>query len=278
MDIQIVAVLLGLIVGTIMSLTGAGGAILSVPLLMFFLNLEMQAAAPIALLAVFFGALIASVLGFLHGIVRYKAALLLALMGILLAPLGVLLAHQLSPLLLKMTFVIVLFYVAWSALKKQSQTEKCEISMHVYSPTPCEINPATSKLFWTAGCTRRLIFTGALAGFLSGMLGVGGGFIVVPSLRKISNIQHQSIVATSLTMIALVSLASIFSYAGYNGISYQIALPFVIAVLVASLVGRYFSKYLTLEKSKIIFGVLSLIMALSMLFNILLIVYGLVQK
>ena len=67
---------------------------LAVPLLMFFLDLEMHAAAPVALLAIFFGALVASVLGFMQGIVRYKAALLLALMGMLLAPVGVMLAHQ----------------------------------------------------------------------------------------------------------------------------------------------------------------------------------------
>jgi uncharacterized membrane protein YfcA len=273
LEIQVISVLLGLFVGIIMSLTGAGGAILAVPLLMFFLDLEMHAAAPIALLAVFFGALISSAIGLVQGVVRYKAALLLAMMGMLLAPLGVVLAHHIPPLLLKVFFVAVLFYVAWNALKKQTQAQGCEISMHAYSPTPCEINPATSKLFWTAACTRRLIFTGSLAGLLSGMLGVGGGFVVVPSLRKISNIEHKSIVATSLTMIALVSLVGIFSYAGYRKITYQIAVPFVVATLAASVLGRYYANYFTVEKSKFIFGLLSLLLAFSMLFNILKLLY-----
>jgi uncharacterized protein len=269
----IIAVLLGLFVGTVMSITGAGGAILAVPLLMFFLDLEMHAAAPVALLAVFFGALVASVLGLMQGVVRYKAALLLALMGMSLAPVGVMLAHHIPSLVLNIFFVFALFYVAWQALKKQSKGDGCEIASHGDLPTTCEINPATSKLFWTAACTKRLILTGAWAGLLSGMLGVGGGFVVVPSLRKISNIEHKSIVATSLTMIALVSLVGIFSYAGYRKVPYQIAIPFVLATLIASVLGRHYAKYLTAQKSRLIFGVLSLIMAFSMCLQILIRIY-----
>lgn len=220
-----------------MALTGAGGAILSVPLLMFFLNLSMQQAAPIGLLAVFLAATFASILGLKQGIVRYKAAGLMAVMGVIAAPIGVSLAYKTSPLILQSLFIMVLLYVAWHVLSAKLLKE--EVFNQLVAP--CEINPATSKLFWTASCTKRLILTGSLAGFLSGLLGVGGGFIVVPSMQKISNLEHQMIVATALAMIALVSLVSVIAYTGHTQINWSIAIPFMAATFVGSLAGRSIS-------------------------------------
>jgi uncharacterized membrane protein YfcA len=93
------------------------------------------------------------------------------------------------------------------------------------------INPATSTLFWTALCTRRLIFTGGVAGILSGLLGVGGGFVIVPSLRKVSNFNMQTIIATSLTVVALVSISTVLTHSFHDAIAWKIALPFMIGTI-----------------------------------------------
>ena len=69
---------LGAGVGLVLGLTGAGGAILSVPLLSFFLDLTVAQAAPIGLLAVFLSAGVGAILGLRAQILRYKAALLIA--------------------------------------------------------------------------------------------------------------------------------------------------------------------------------------------------------
>ena len=75
---------LGSVVGLILALTGAGGAIVAVPLLIFGLHLSVQQAAPIALLAVGLSAGLGAVLGLREGKVRYKAAALMAACGICL--------------------------------------------------------------------------------------------------------------------------------------------------------------------------------------------------
>lgn len=265
LDANLIAILLGLFIGFLMSVTGAGGAILSLPLLMFFLHLEIRDAAPIALLAVSVAAGIASIIGLKQGIVRYKAAALLATMGILMAPIGVFIAHQVSPVLLQTLFILVLLYVAWNALSTLRQQHSLQENLFAYQATPCEINPATSKLFWTASCTKRFLFTGSIAGFLSGLLGVGGGFVVVPSMQKISNLEHRMIVATSLTMTTLVSLVGAISYAGYTAINWTVAIPFVAAAFIGSLIGRVFAKGITMSKSKLIFGLTSVMVATMML-------------
>ncbi len=268
------SILLGLFVGFVLAITGAGGAILSLPLLVFFLHLKMIEAAPISLMAIMLSAGLAAGLGLRSGLVRYKAATLLAVFGILCAPLGVFLAHQLPEKVLVALFSIVLLVVSWRSFQK-FQTPTLLIGDDCDDPNGCDdaekaepacaVNPATSKLFWTASCTKRLILTGGFSGFLSGLLGVGGGFIIVPTLHSISNLETKMIVATSLAVIALVSMASAFSYAGNGVILWAIALPFVIATVAGMLLGRMVHHKISSHVSVLIFGIFSLIVAISML-------------
>ena len=260
----LIASTLGLCIGFFMAITGAGGAILALPLLTLLLNLSMQQAAPIALMAVFAVSSIAAVISLKQGMVRYKAAALLAITGVLTAPLGVNLAIKTPAPVLHALFILVLIYVAWRVLRKNLLNEE----MCTINSTPCEINPATSRLFWTAGCTRRMLITGGKAGFLSGLLGVGCVFIVVPSLQKISNLEHRMIVATTLAMIALVSLMSVVAYASHAEIIWHIALPFMLASVVGSLAGRNLSNKIPQHTKHMIFGGMALAIALMMLIRL----------
>jgi uncharacterized membrane protein YfcA len=264
---------LGLFVGAMLAITGAGGAILSLPLLVFFLHMKMVDAAPVSLMAITFSAGLAAAIGLKHGIVRYKAATLLAVFGMLLAPLGVLAAHQLPEKVLGVLFSMVLFTVAWRSFQK-IQTPSLLIGDDCEDPNGCDeekpepacsVNPATSKLFWTAPCTKRLILTGGFSGFLSGLLGVGGGFIIVPTLHSISNLETKSIVATSLAVIALVSTASVLSYAGESAINWAVAIPFVFGSMLGMLSCRLIHHKISSKLSLIIFSTLAMVIAIAML-------------
>jgi uncharacterized membrane protein YfcA len=272
------SIALGLLVGLVLANTGAGGAILSLPLLVFFLGIKMIDAAPISLMAITLSAGVAAGLGLRSGIVRYKAATLLATFGVLCAPFGVYVAHQLPEKVLAVLFTIVLLIVSWRSLQKfQTPTLLIEDDYddsngcddEKKAEQACAVNPATSKLFWTAPCTQRLILTGSFSGFLSGLLGVGGGFIIVPTLHSISNLETKMIVATSLAVIALVSMASAFSYAGHAIILWNIAVPFVTATVVGMILGRLIHNKIPSHISVLIFGILSLTIASLMLVKIL---------
>jgi uncharacterized membrane protein YfcA len=270
------SILLGLFVGFVLAITGAGGAILSLPLLVFFLDLKMIDAAPISLMAIMLSAGFAAGLGLKSGIVRYKAATLLATFGMLCAPLGVYVAHQLPEKVLAILFSFVLLIVSIRSFQK-FQTPTLLIGDDCDDPNGCDendkeepacaVNPATSRLFWTAPCTKRLILTGGFSGFLSGLLGVGGGFIIVPTLHSISNLETKMIVATSLAVIALVSMASAFSYAGNGAILWNIAIPFVSATVGGMLLGRLLHTKIPSHISVLIFSILSLIIAVLMFLN-----------
>ena len=274
LDPMYITIALGLFVGLVMAITGAGGAILSLPLLVFFLHLKIIDAAPISLMAVMLSASLAALLGLRSGVVRYKAATLLAIFGVLCAPLGVYVAHQLSEKTLAILFSLVLLTVSVRSFQK-FKTPTLLIGDDCDDPNgcddeakeapPCAVNPATSKLFWTAPCTQRLILTGGFSGFISGLLGVGGGFIIVPTLHSISNLETKMIVATSLAVIALVSMASALSYVGGGNVLWNIALPYVSATVVGVFLGRVLHTKIPSHMSVLIFGLLSLSIAILML-------------
>lgn len=109
--VQWVPAALGLLVGFLLALTGAGGAILSVPLLVFGVGLGLAEAAPIALLAVCMSAAVGALLGLREKILRYKAAMVMSATGLLLSPVGLWLATQVPNRPLSALFALVLFYV-----------------------------------------------------------------------------------------------------------------------------------------------------------------------
>lgn len=223
--------LLGAIVGLVMALTGAGGGILAVPMLIFGLHLSVQQAAPVALIAVGAAAAINTVLGLREGIVRYRAAALIGCIAMAMAPLGVLLAHQLPTRPLMLGFAGVLLFSAWRMVAPNATTAQV-------TGRPCHINPASGRLLWTRPCSVVLAGTGLASGLLTGLLGVGGGFVIVPTLARYTDLDMRNITATSLAVIALASLGGVLGAASHGSLDWSLALPFGGAAVAALLVGR----------------------------------------
>jgi uncharacterized membrane protein YfcA len=267
-EFQIIGVALGLAVGLILSLTGAGGAILSVPLLVFFLHMNIAQAAPIALLAIMLAASTGAILGLRAGIVRYKAASLIAISGMLLSPLGIWSAQRLSNIVLTMFFAIVLMIVAIRMLHQASHALKKPELMEIENLTPCKLDGSIGKLVWNVPCARALLFSGALAGFLSGLLGVGGGFIIVPALKKYTNLSIQSIVATSLAAIALVSASGLAAFVIHQRIEYALAFPFAGGALVGMAMGRWFGQQLPAQRIQQAFALLACLVSIGLLIKV----------
>jgi uncharacterized membrane protein YfcA len=103
---------------------------------------------------------------------------------------------------------------------------------------PCVLNANDGRLIWTLPCAWALAGTGAVSGVLSGLLGVGGGFVIVPSLTRYTNLDVRSIFATSLAVIALVSVGGVSAAAWQGAIAWPIAGPFALGAVGALLAGR----------------------------------------
>ena len=255
---------LGILVGILMGLTGAGGGILSVPLLVFFLGLPIAEAAPIALCAVALASSIGAILGLRNKILRYKAAGFMAIFGLALSPLGLWVAPQIPNAPLQILFSLILLYVAIRLLS-QARNELKGIPEPNRKPPPCLINPAIGKLQWTMPCARALTLSGSLAGFLSGLLGVGGGFIIVPALKRYTDLPVKSIVATSLGVLAIVTGGGAIFSAASGNLNLIVAAPFSLAALVGLLFGQLIGKKMSGPNVQLIFAVFTLLIALSLL-------------
>jgi uncharacterized membrane protein YfcA len=231
-----IIVLLGFTVGIILALTGAGGGILAVPLLVFGAGLSMAEAGPIGLLAVGLAATLGAVMGLKAGTVRYKAALLISATGILCSPLGLWLAQRTPNKPLTIVFALVLLFVAWRVFQK-SMPAAAQDQAPGRAP-PCQVDAGRGKLTWTAPCARALAVAGVAAGGLSGLLGVGGGFVMVPALQRYTDLATQSILATSLAVIALVSMSGVVASTLSGHLQWALALPFSGGAIAGMVAGR----------------------------------------
>lgn len=207
--------LLGFVIGAVLGLTGAGGGIFAVPALVFGLGLDIRSAAPVALLAVGSAAALGALQGLRQGLVRYKAAVLLATAGAITAPLGIGLAQWLPSEWLNLTFVATMLVVAYrmfmSSRGNQNDSELSTVRSGV-----CKVSKETGRFIWNPRTVITFVSIGAVSGIFTGMLGVGGGFIIVPALAHFSELRMHSIVATSLLVIALLSAVTIFIASGQS--------------------------------------------------------------
>ena len=258
------AITLGALVGLLMGLTGAGGGILAVPLLVFGLQMTVAEAGPIGLLAVGIAATMGAVIGLKSKIVRYRAALLIAATGVLLAPVGIWLAQQLDTRILSAMFAIVLIWVAYKNLKESRQDSQTNLSGSV---PPCVQDAEGGRFIWTTKCAGKLSVAGSIAGVLSGLLGVGGGFVMVPALQRYTDLGMQSVVAMSLAVIALISVTGVVTSISGGHFNYAAGLPFAGGAVVGMLLGGMLSARLSPKHLKIAFAGICLIVAVGMVFK-----------
>ncbi|VVM68132.1 hypothetical protein PS623_01612 [Pseudomonas fluorescens] len=236
--IEVLGAALGAIIGAVLALTGAGGGILAVPLLVFGLGLNMVEAAPVGLLAVGLAASVGALLGLRQGLVRYRAALFIALIGICATPFGLMLAHRLPNAPLALVFAAVLIHACLRIWRKAARELRGESPCGERQIMPCVLNPMKGRLRWTLPCARALAVTGGVAGLLSGLLGVGGGFVIIPALSRYTNLEMKSIVATSLAVIALVACGSVVSASVAGVMHWQVGAPFALGAVTGLLLAR----------------------------------------
>jgi uncharacterized membrane protein YfcA len=247
MEHILLAPVLGVFIGILMGLTGAGGGILSVPLLVFAFHMPISEAGPIGLTAIALSAGVGSLIGLYSKVLRYKAQ-----------------RAPNTPMLL--IFSAVLIYVSSKMFIQATQTI-AGIVPALTKPPPCQLDMSIGKLIWTVPCARSLMLAGACAGFLSGLLGVGGGFIIVPSLKKFTDLPMKAIVATSLGVLAIVSAggAAISLISGTLDLS--IAIPFSGGSLLGLLFGKILERKISGPRVQQIFSIFTFLVALSLIYK-----------
>jgi uncharacterized protein len=210
----LLSLLFGLVVGLSLGLTGGGGAIFAVPLLVYGLDVPARQAVGISLAAVGATALVGFLQRWRGGQVEIGTGLLFAVAGMTGAPLGSWIAGQLPETLLLMLFAGLMVTVAARMWRQAASAASAEIACPpgVEVPGPTCRRDASGTLILTSRCAVLLLMVGLLTGVLAGLFGVGGGFVIVPALVLFSGMPIHRAVGTSLLVIALVSVAGVSAH------------------------------------------------------------------
>jgi len=241
----VVTVALGLVIGLVIGGLGGGGGALTVPALVYLLGLTAQDATTSSVLIVGISSLVGAAARVRDGSLRWRTGLAFAAVGVPAAVLGGVLNHRAGQSVVLVTFAAVTVSAA-VAMLLESRGGDCD-DPPGDDPPGGEPAPASGRVAVAARpvVDRRalvriatVVGCGAAVGFLTGFLGVGGGFLVMPVLVIALRMPVPAAIATSLLIMVLNSAAALASRFGDLAVDWSVVVPFTLASVVGTLLGR----------------------------------------
>jgi uncharacterized protein len=238
---------LGAIVGFSLGLTGGGGAIFAVPLLVYGMAVEPRQAVAVSLFTVAGTALVGFVQRARSRQVEFSTGLLFAAAGMITTPVGVWLSRQLPASVLLTAFGGLMLVIAvrmWLTAQRQEPAAVC-VPVDDNAGPSCRRDPQ-GELKLTSRCAMLLGVVGLCAGVLTGLFGVGGGFVIVPALVAFSGMGMQRAIGTSLLIISLLGLTGVATQlaSSSTSIPWFIGLPFLVGSVAGLFAGAALARRL----------------------------------
>lgn len=244
---QIIGYFFAIIIGLVMGLIGGGGSILSVPVFAYLFGLDATTATTLSLFVVGVTSLVGSI-GFIkQKQVNFKIALqfgLPSVLGILFSRRLIIphlpeyIIHRWGITLTKDMFILILFAILMLLASFKMIQKKEKIRQHKYNEPNYTI----------------LASQGLMVGIITGFIGAGGGFLIVPALVMLLGISMKEAVATALFIISINSLIGFGSSLDKVSIDWVFLLTFTSISVIGILLGVAFSKRIESAKLKPIFG------------------------
>ena len=234
--------LITLVLSTIFSMGGAGSGIALIPILSF-LGFDFNVAKAVGLFAGASTTITSSIMNIKRKVVDYKFVFPLAIAMLIFAPIGAYTSNFIDEKIVKFLFMLLLFYSA---------------TMMMFGK---------KKTLFRAESIYALFIVGSSVGFLSGLLGVGGGNILIPLLLLIGYEPKKIAVAVSF-VVPFSALGSFFTYATYVPLDWVMLLVVALSAIVGGYIGNYMMQF-KLKQShikKVMAGLLYLL-AFKLLFH-----------
>ena len=222
----VITLVLGAVLGVLLGLLGGGGSILAVPALVYALGLGIEQAIPMSLIVV----AVASAVGVLPkvrtGQVQWRLAAIFAVAGIPATLLGSAIGKYLPQPVLMIGFAVLMIVAGIRMLADSADTG-----------TACTVGDA--GINWRR-CAPRSIPAGFVVGLLTGLFGVGGGFVIIPALVVLLGVQMSIAIGTSLLIIVANSAAGVLSHLSGASIDWSITAAFVATAIGGSLIAGHY--------------------------------------
>ena len=223
MEFSLILVLgLAVVVGLALGLLGGGGSILMVPLLTYVAGMEPKEAIAASLFIVGVTSLIGALTHTRSGNVRWRTGLIFGAAGMAGAFLGGLVGGHVPGTLLMIAFALMMVATATTMIRARTKA------------------PAQGETFGALPL-RRIVLDGLVVGVVTGLVGAGGGFLVVPALVLLGGLGMPAAVGTSLLVITMKS------FAGFTGYLTTVSLDWTLLAMVTAMavIGSFLGAFLT---------------------------------
>lgn len=257
--LEIFGFIAALFIGLLLGLMGGGGSIVTVPVLVYLMHFSPVVATGYSLFVVGSTSAVGASMYWKRGLIDFKTALSFGIP----ASIAVYLTRQFlipaipekmfeigsfhitKSIFLMLLFAIILIMASMSMIKGRKQIEKVAEKRNIIQ--------------------RSLLLQGLGIGFLTGMVGVGGGFMIVPALVILSGLSMKKAVGTSLLIMSANSLIGFLGDVFTSDIEWRFLITFTAISIIGIFVGNFLSKKIEGEKLKKSFGWFVLIMGVYIL-------------
>ncbi len=237
--------LLGFSIGISLGLLGGGGSILTVPALVYLVGQSPQAAVTTSLAIVGANSLVGAYFHNLKGSCNWSAALVFGGAGMCVTYFAAGLSKFFSPALLMIAFAALMLIIGAAMLGQKNRPNGSEQHRQPNWPV--------------------VAAAGSAVGLLTGVLGVGGGFLIVPALVLLVDLPMSQAVGTSLVVIAANSFAGLAGHLDASGFDLPVTLIFVTTGLAGVFAGSRLGHRLPAQKLRQTFGIFVILLAIFLL-------------
>ncbi len=256
--LEILGYFCALIIGVSLGLIGGGGSILAVPVLAYLFSIEEKAATAYSLFIVGASALVGGIKQHFKGYVDWNTAIVFGIPAII----GVSIVR---------TFVVpALPNVIFTFGDFDFTRRMAMFGLFALLMFPAAYSMIKSKKDKPLDKSKRIkyrhlliLIEGLLVGAITGLIGAGGGFLIIPALVILANVEMKVAIGTSLIIIAVKSLIGFFlGDALIMEIDWMFLFVFTLLAFIGIFIGSYLSNFINGQKLKKGFGYFIIVMAI----------------
>lgn len=240
---------LAIAIGLSLGVLGGGGSVLALPVLVYVMGIETKVAIPMTLVIVGSVSLLAVIPQWRRGYVNLRLALIFGSATMIGAYLGARLAALpwITDTVQLLLFAVAMMVAAILMIRRQQRPPELtppqsSLESQLYAPPVCKY------------CWLWLPTEGIGVGILTGLVGVGGGFAIVPALVLLGKIPMRQAIGTSLLIITANSVAAVWGYLGTVNLDPRLTLTLTLAAASGSLMGSYLSHRISAKRLQQGFG------------------------
>lgn len=245
----IIAASLAILMGITLGLLGGGGSILTVPILVYILGVEEKTAIAMSLLVVGSTSIVAMISHARQGNVVWRTGLIFGLFGMMGAFAGGKIAKFIPGNLLLVLFALLMLVTGAAMLRPKKKS--AELAGPDAEDKPLQMG--------------KVAIEGIVVGAVTGLVGAGGGFLVVPALALLGGLSMKRAIGTSLLVISMKSFAGFASFASFVELDWTLFAVFTTASIAGTIVGTLIAKKIDANKLRTGFAVFVFVMAAVMI-------------